>query len=240
MIDREEARRLFEVFMDAMEREQAVNSDEARAAAQAAVLAAAAALDRATGKTDLLRRRMVVEARGLSLGANVHAADFERFARDCVDGTPSGQIRLRQALARHAMDSAMVITDRWAGVLAGQMLQTAEGRNGPLDGPVRAGGVDPHAGAADAIRNKIVTAAGYTAGVEFGNGVIPRTFWRRFEVVQNALAAQGRRTGHKTPDTRATTIRDWCERGGPLSNLFRNARKEGAGAAAPDPSRMIR
>ncbi len=52
MIDREGAHRLLDPLMDAMEQEQAANSDEARAAAQTVVLAADAALARANGTTN--------------------------------------------------------------------------------------------------------------------------------------------------------------------------------------------
>ena len=240
MIDREEARRLHEALIDAMEQEQRANSNEARAAAQTVVLAADAALARANGTADLRRRRMVEAGCGLPSGARVTAAEFERIERDCIEVTPDGQVRMRQAIARHAVDTAHILTKRLGDLLAGQMLQTSKGHNGPLDGPVRTGGVDPHGGTADAIRTKIVSDAGYTVGVEFGDGAIPRPFWTRAEQVQNDLAARGRKAGHKTPDARATTIRDWCERGGLLSDLFRDARKEGRAAPRPDPSRMLK
>jgi hypothetical protein len=241
MIDRDEAHRLHEVLMDAMERELAANSDEARAEAQAAVLAADAALARANGTADLRRRRMMVDARALPSGAKVEAADFARFARDCLDGTPGGQIRLRQALARHATDWASVLTKDWAGVHASQLGQNAKGHNGPLDGPVRAGGVDPDAGAADELRNKIVVDAGYTIGVEAGPaGRVRHPMWKRAERAQHALAARLRMSGQKAGNATAATIKDWCQKDGPLAALFRDARGEGAAArAAPDPTRIL-
>jgi hypothetical protein len=241
MIDRDEARRLHEALMDAMERELTASSDEARAEAQAAVLAADAALARANGTIGLRRRRMMVEAFARPSGWKVEAADFERFARDCLDGTPSNEIRLRQALARHAQDCASVLTEGWAGVQAAQLLENAEGRNGPLDGPATAGGVDPHAGAADMIRKKIVVNAGYTVGVEIGvAGRIGHAMWKRAEREQNKLAALQRMRGHKTENATAATIKDWCQKDGPLATMFRDARGEGAAAqTVPDPTRIL-
>ena len=241
MIDREEAHRLLNGLMDAVEQEQAANSDEARAAAQAAVLAADAALARANGVADLRRRRMMVEARALPSGAKVEAADFQQIERDCVEVTATGQVRIRQALARHTKDCAGMLGERLAGVQAGQLLENAEGRNGPLDGPATAGGVDPHAGAADMIRNKIVVNAGYTVGVEIGPaGRIRHAMWKRAERAQHALAARLRMRGHKAENATAATIKDWCQKEGPLAALFRDARGEGAAAqTVPDPKRVL-
>jgi hypothetical protein len=225
----------------ALAEERAANSDEARAAAQAEALAQQDALDDATGMMDLRRRRMIAETRGLPLGAKVDATGFEQFALDCLDGTPGGQIRLRHALGRHAVDAAATLTPRWAALLASNMLQTAKGHDGPLDGPVRAGGVDPSAGPADEIRNKIVVEAGYTAGVEIGGtGRIPHELWKRAERAQNALAAKMRMSGHKAGSVRFRTIKDWCLKSGPLADLFQEARNEGAQQRrAPDRSRTL-
>jgi hypothetical protein len=223
----------------------AANSDAARAEAQGAVLAADAALARANGVTDLRRRRMMVEVLARPSGAKVEAADFQQIERDCVEVTATGQVRIRQALARHTKDCAGVLGERLAGVQAGQLLQNAKGHNGPLDGPVRSGGVDPHAGVADEIRNKIVVDTGYTVGVEIGvAGRIRHAMWKRAEQAQNKLAAQARMSGHKAGKATDATIKDWCQKGGSkegsLAALFRDARSEGAAArAAPDPQRIL-
>ena len=107
MADLEEIIRLVKAVVAAEEKERAANSDEARAAAQAEHLAARDALLDATGTTALERRRMIAQARDLPLGAKVDANGFEQFARDCLDGTPSSQIRLRQAFARHIVDARL-------------------------------------------------------------------------------------------------------------------------------------
>jgi hypothetical protein len=237
MIDREEAHRRLDALLDAAEREQAANSNEARAAAQAEFLAAEGALDRINGKFDISRRRMMVEALALPSGSMVNTTDFERFARD---GTPGGQIRLRHALARHEMDSGGMLTDGWVHVLAGQWLLQAGGRYGPLDGPVRASGIDLHGGPAAVIRLKIVADAGYTVGVEFGNGAIPRQFWKRAQRAQNALAQHSRMKGYNVENLSAATIKGLCLKDGLLAVVFRDCRRDGKSeSGAPNPDRII-
>jgi hypothetical protein len=241
MPDFEEMIRFLNAVLAAGEKERAANSDEARAAAQAEHLAARDALLDATGTTDLERRRMIAEARGLPLGAKVDATGFEHFARECLDGTPSNEIRLRHAFGRHTQDAAGALTRGWAGVLVSQMLQNAKGHKGPLDGPVRARGVDPYGGPAYEIQNKIVVDTGYTIGVEIGvTGRIPHELWKRAERAQNALAQTGRMRGHKTQNVSFRTIKDWCLKSGSLADLFKDARREGSQERpAPDLSRIL-
>jgi hypothetical protein len=233
--------RLLEAVVAAREKERAANSNEVRAAAQTDALAAQDALDRATGIRDLRRRRMIAQARDLPLGAKVDADGFEQFARDCLDGTPSSQIRLRQAFARHIVDAAASLTPGWAGVLTSTRLQNAKGRYGPLDGPVRAGGVDPDMGAADELRNKIVVDAGYTVGVEIGGaGRIRHDLWKRAERAQNKWAAKLCMAGYKARGMSAATIKDLCLKEKRMTALFRDARNEGARQQpAPDRSRIL-
>ena len=242
MIDREEAHRLSDDLIDAVEREQSANSDEGRAKAQVEVLAAADALGRANGVTSLHRRRMVVDARSLSSGSRVEPGDFEQLERDCVDVTPEGQVRLRQALARHVLDTANVLTLRMAGLQAANMLQNAKGRDGPLDGRLMVSGVDPGLGAADELRNKIVADTGYTVGVEIGaTGRIQRAMWKRAAWAQNSLAAKLRMMGLRVlQDMSAATIKDLCLKETRMAALFRDAKREGAAAHAdPDPGRLL-
>jgi hypothetical protein len=211
----------------AVDQEQAANSNEARAKAQAAALTAQDALDSASGINALRRRRMIAEARDLPLGAAVEAGEFGQIERDCAEVTLSGLVRMRQALARHAMDARGVLTGGLAELLAANTRQNAKGYKGPLDGPVRAGGVDPNSGAANQLKELVVNEAGYTAGVEIGEGRIPFTVWKRAERRHNEIARKGRQAGYKIENVQATTIKDWCLRDGELGRIFANARAEG-------------
>ena len=240
MIGCEEACSLLKALMAAVAHEAAANSNEARAEAQIDILKARDALHRALGITNVERKRMMVEALALPSGSMVDAVNFERFAHDCLDGTPGGQIRLLNAVARHELDSKGVLTDGWAHLLAGQWLLHSEGRYGPLDGPVRASGVDLHGGPAAMIRLKIVADAGYTVGVEFGDGAIPRAFWKRAARAQNALAKHLRMKGYKVENLSAATVKGLCLKDGPLAAVFRDARRDGgAESGAPNPGRII-
>ena len=67
-------------LLEAREGEQEANSDEARAAAQGVFLSAQAAFGRATGATDVRRRRMAVEALDFPSGARVEVGEFERIS----------------------------------------------------------------------------------------------------------------------------------------------------------------
>jgi hypothetical protein len=241
MPDLEEMIRLLKAVVAAGDKERAANSNEARAAAQAEALATENALDDATGRTDRRRRRMIAEAKGLPLGTKVDAADFEQFALDCLDGTPSGLIRLRHIYAQYAVDGGHTLTPPLSGLLASNMLQTAKGHEGPLDGPVRASGVDLNGGPADIIRDKIVGDTGYTIGVEIGGtGRLPHKLWKRAERAQHALAQKMRMSGEKAESVRFRTIKDWCLKSGPLADLFQDARKDGARERrAPNSDRIL-
>jgi hypothetical protein len=74
-------------LLEALERERGANSNEARAAAQVAFLAAEATFDRAIGATDVYRRRMAVEALDLPSGALIEAGEFRRVLKECLDTT---------------------------------------------------------------------------------------------------------------------------------------------------------
>jgi hypothetical protein len=239
MINREQPRRLLEALMDAMEREQSADSDETRAAAQVDVIKARDALHRASGVTDVERKRMMVDALGRPAGWSVDAADFERFADEYVKGSPEDENRLRIGLARHAQDSVNSLTQRWAGVFCDTMLQNYDGRYGALDGPANRQGVDKR-GWPENVRVRIMDKAGYTAGVEFGaEGLIPRDFWKRVTQAQHAELAKQR--GFKRHEWAPATARDHSQTS--LSaNVFRSSRGEGAAAKKDnklDPSRMI-
>jgi hypothetical protein len=242
MSDLEEIIRLVKAVVAAGDKERAANSNEARAAAQTEALTAQNALDRATGIRDLRRRRMIAEARALPFGAKVDAAEFEQFTRDCLDGTPSGEIRRRHAFGRYATDGKDALGPELSGVLTSNMLQNAKGHYGPLDGPVRAGGVDPDMGATDEIRNKIVVDTGYTAGAEIGGtGRIPNELWKRAQRAQNVLAQKMRMSSQKAESVGFRTVKDWCQKAGPLADLFQDARKDGAQERrAPNPDRILR
>ena len=229
MIDREEYQRLVNELWDALEEERKANSDDAHAKAQTDIIKAEAALLLATGRTDRRRRRMVVEARDLPAGSKVEASEFQQIERDCVDATPEGQVRIRRAFARHAVDTEDVLGKRLAGLLASNMLQNAKGRDGPLDGRLLVAGVDPQAGAADELRNRIVADTGYTVGVEIGAaGRIPHAMWKRAERAHNNAANNLRMRGIRIQNTSHATIKAWCQKEGPLAALFHEARRDGA------------
>jgi hypothetical protein len=224
-------------LLEALENERGANDDDGRATRQTQYLDAEGALLLSIGGVDLRQRRMVVEA---PAGSKVETSDFMQLDRDCVEVTPEGQVRIRQALARHTLDTEAILKKRLSGLQASNLRQNAKGRYGPLDGRLMIAGVDPGMGAADELRSKIVAETGYTVGAERGAvGRIPHAMWKRAERVHNKWAANLRMRGIRVQNVSAATIKDWCQKEGPLATLFHDARRDGAASRdAPDRNRL--
>jgi hypothetical protein len=226
-------------LLEAREGEQEANSDEARAAAQGAFLSAQAALGRATGATDVRRRRMAVEALDLPSGARVEAGEFDRIFKDCLDTieTMVSRNKLRRLLSRGFIDDEATFTDA-VRLLVDKLFKNPKGLMGALDRVEKKSGVDARKGLDDSIRTSVVLAAGYTAGVEFGpDGNIPFAYWRRAQRRHSREADGWRAKGVKIAPAKAATIRDWCVRvAAPHAENFRKARAE----ASPSETIQIR
>ena len=147
-------------LLEAREGEQEANSDEARAAAQAAYLSAQAAFGRATGATDVRRRRMAVEALDLPSGARVEAGEFERIFKDCLDTieTMASRNKLRRLLSRGFIDDEATFTDCRAAS-GRQAVRKSEGLMG----------------ASTASRRRAASTQGRGSTTTFG----PTSSWRR-------------------------------------------------------------
>ncbi len=168
-------------LLEAREKEQDAGSDEVRAAAQTAFVAGWAAFSRATGATDVGRRRMAVEALDYPSGRPVDAGDFNRVLTDCFFTleTQAGRDKLRRLLSRHFLDNEETLTPS-ARLLVDKLFKNPTGLLGALDRVEKKSGVDARRGLDDSVRTVVVSAAGYSAGVEFGlDGNIPFAFWKR-------------------------------------------------------------
>jgi hypothetical protein len=222
MIDREEARRLFEAAFDHLDREAAASSDEARAAEQKAALTVIDDfLDRA-GWSDLLRRRAVTFVHGKPEGSSSQAGELASLIEKPRN--------FRRALARLLYDLPLLPASRkaiWSFVMA------EEGREGIRCGggvfePEPVAGVDREDSASiENLKINFVEMIGYTAGAA---GLTEK---RRLtgELLQRACGAWRRHTLRRTgeaPDPVAReTIRGWCTKPGRLADVFNAAYKRG-------------
>ena len=80
--------------------------------------------------------------------------------------------------------------------------------------------------------------AGYAAGVEFGDGHIPRDYWKRVAKAQHDELAKVR--GFKRHEWRPATARDYSQTGA-TAGVFQLARSQGIAAGKaenPDLSKM--
>jgi hypothetical protein len=230
-------------LLEAREKEQDADSDEVRAAAQAAFVAGWTAFSRATGATDVGRRRMVVEALDLPSGARVEAREFERIFKDCLDTieTVASRNKLRRLLSRHFLDNEETLTPS-ARLLVDKLFKNPTGLLGALDRVEKKSGVDARRGLDDSVRTVVVSAAGYSAGVEFGlDKDIPFAFWKRAQRRHSRETDGWRARGVKIATAKADTIRDWCVRvAGPHADNFKKARADGfIERGSPIPSRGI-
>lgn len=230
-------------LLEAREGEQEANSDEARAAAETAFLAAEAAFGRATGAMDVRRRRMVAEALDLPSGARVEAGEFERIFKDCLDTieTVPSRNKLRRLLSRGFIDNEATFTDS-VRLLVDKLFKNPKGLMGALDRVEKKSGVDARKGLDSSVRTVVVSAAGYSAGVEFGlDKDIPLTFWKRAQRRHSRETDGWRARGVQIPTAKADTIRDWCMRVAvPHADNFKKARADGfVERDNPTPSRGI-
>ena len=127
-------------------------------------------------------------------------------------------------------------------LLVDKMFKNPKGLMGALDHVEKKSGVDATKGLDEDVRAIVVTAAGYSAGVEFGlNKDIPFTFWKRAQRRHSHEADRWRAKGVKIATAKAETIRGWCVRiAGPHAENFRKGRAEGfTERNNPDPSRGI-
>ena len=138
-------------FLQTREQEREANSDEAREAAQQAMLAADAALAEALGTGLLRRRRLLTELAGEPV---TDCRDYdERIGRAVKDATPRGRIRLRHVVTRLLLDVAGIIGTDLARHVAAHMLETAAGRTGLMHVETQRG-IDPKTAAAWELRRK--------------------------------------------------------------------------------------
>ena len=148
-------------LLEALEREQEANSDEARAAAQTAFLEAEAEFGRATGATDVRRRRMAVEALDLASGARVKAGEFERVFRECLDTieTLTSRNKLRRLLSRGFIDDQATFTDS-VRLLVDKLFKNPKGLMGALDRVEKKSGVDARKGLDGSVRTVVGLGGG--------------------------------------------------------------------------------
>lgn len=248
---REDAHRTLDKMLDAIEQDRAANSNDARAKTEPAALLARDELIRISGIERIERRRMVVDALGLPLGAApLEAENFERLLRNCWNDfleIGEGEKRLRLLLARAQLDNKQTLS-AGADILAGHLLQNAEGRYGPLDSPLdfldhvaAVAGRDQREGFADETREAVVVMTGYTVGLEIGaTGRIPDEIWQRAKRAHRERAHSGEILMFKIAPASAATIKDWCLKKGQLAALFQDARLEAAAWTAPDPSKTLK
>jgi hypothetical protein len=230
-------------LLEALEREREANSDEARAAAQAAFLAAEATFDRAIRATDVYRRRMAVEALDLPSGAPVEAGEFGRVLKECLETTEwrASRNKLRRLLSRHFIDNEETFTPV-VRLLVDKLFSNPKGLMGAIDRVEKKSGIDETKGWDDKVRTIVVDAAGYSAGVEFGlHGHIPFAFWKRAQRMHGRQVERALSKDCRIAPAKAATIRDWCVRqAGPYAENFRKARADGfAERNSPTPSRGL-
>jgi hypothetical protein len=230
-------------LLEALERERGANNDEGRTDAQARYLEAKAVLDYEIEAPHVRRRRMAVEALDYPSGALVDAGDFRRVLTDCFSTlkTQAGRDKLRRLLSRYILDDEETIGRPAARLLVEKLSANSEGLLGAIDNVERKSGVGKTTGKNVNIRTKVVMAAGYSAGVEFGlNGNIPSVFWKRAQRMHGRLVKEARAHGARIKAAKAATIKDWCLRDGPQAGKFRLARADGFDRRAnPDPSREL-
>jgi hypothetical protein len=213
--------------LEALETESRANGNEARSAAQALAIAAGGVVGQALGLRDLRRRRMITAAQSDAIefaGANADAGGYDAVAREALDGSQDGRRRLRRMASRCLMDMQDALGAQMAQVLAGALLGTAAGYDGLMTEPVKAAGADPKDGPAHFLREKIVFACGYTAGVE-GADRPPAALWQRAARCHNERAGKLRQIGEKVADASVETVRDWQKRR--LRTLFNAALGQG-------------
>ena len=230
-----------ERLLEAREQERGANSNEAREAAEQAWLAADAAMAKATGVTELRRRRILRELDDLPVGEKVDAADYtNRIQQTVGDASPVGRTNVRFASARLVLDLIASVGAALVKHLAGALMQVAGGKRSMLDVDHHQG-CNPTTGAAFMLRKGIVKAAGYEAGVLYGTGRIGDVLWVEAAAIHNAAAKKLRRSGEPCEPVSAKTVRDWCVRkrdkkGIPNEHYknFEAARREGMTAAKRD------
>src|SRR4051812_17927697 len=100
------ALRALEAVRSAIEQLKGANSDEARDAAQQAVLAAGEALDEALGVTAVQRDRMLAAIGDEAPWRQSHETEFEPALIARLEaGTRAGRNALRRVFGRHLLDS---------------------------------------------------------------------------------------------------------------------------------------
>ena len=185
-------------LLEALERERGANNDEGRTDAQARYLEAKAVLDYEIEAPHVRRRRMAVEALDYPSGALVDAGDFRRVLTDCFRTlkTQAGRDKLRRLLSRYILDDEETIGRPAARLLVEKLSANSEGLLGAIDNVEGKSGVGKTTGKNVNIRTKVVMAAGYSAGVEFGlNGNIPSVFWKRAQRMHGRLVKEARAPG---------------------------------------------
>ncbi len=186
---------------------------------------------------------MTVEALDLPSGALVEAAEFERIFKDCLDTieTLASRNKLRRMLSRGFIDDEPTFTDS-VRLLVDKLFKNPKGLMGVLDRIERKSGLNAKKGLDDSVRTVVVSAAGYSVGVEFGlSKDIPVTFWKRARRRRSYETDGWRAKGVKIAPAKAETIRDWCTRvAGTHAKTFKASRADGfAERSNPNKSRGI-
>jgi hypothetical protein len=219
--DRETILKAVDELLDALARERQANSDDARQDAQEAALAGWYGIMAATGMLDLLQRRVVAQVRGLQSTADVAASTLP-----AVMGTGhglTGARAARNAAFRVMLDSG-ILPEKQARLIAAALHNANAGRT--LFDPEPVTGVDPSSGPYFSIREALVNALGYEAGV---TGCTTRLLPHRNLVIarRHYMVLAEQRPGVMPQSVSEGTIRDWCARSGELQDVFQTAYRQG-------------
>jgi len=195
--------------LDAKERAAKANDPWTRNALDKAALAAWGAIDKLTGRLDLIHRRAVEHAAGEPGGGAFAGWSLEELARPDLYETPAGRAFGYNMLARILVDIAQ-IEDRFVYAAAGDFSKAAQGFDTPLGIPAVPGGrgVDAAGGAPAAASEMVASNAGYTAGYEGLRS--PSEMAKLFDRAKRYYAELA--TMHGLPQRKRATIYDWIKR----------------------------
>jgi hypothetical protein len=222
MIDREEARRLLEASFDHLDREAAADTEEARAAAQEALLKVINDFFDCAGWRDSLYRQAVTFILGKPKGSPSQGSELASLIKNTRN--------FRRALAWLLYVLRLLPTSRktvWSLVAAEEGREGGHGGGGVFE-PDPVAGIDKTGSAAiENLKINLVEMVGYTAGALD----LPETRRLPHELVQRAHEAWRRhslrRTGEAPDPVKPATIRIWCTRPGRLADVFDAAYERG-------------